>query len=251
MVSLNQIHQLGVDVGDQKLDSSDELNSKVESETVLRFEGLKFQYQTSKHENALSFGPLDLSVKKNTINMIIGGNGSGKTTFTKILTGLYQPTEGSIFYHDQLVTEANLVDYRNRFSSFFADSHVFEYLTHIDQDFLKKHADEYIALLEMHNKVSVEDQSFSTTRLSYGQRSRLGLIANMLDDKEIYVFDEWAANQDPYFKGIFYHKILPFLKEKGKTIIVVSHDEKYFDVADEVIELQEGMTLSVSNLLEA
>ena len=79
-------------------------------------------------------------------------------------------------------------------------------------------------------------------QLSYGQRSRLALIANMLDDKDIYLFDEWAANQDPYFKSVFYHKILPFLKEKGKTVIVISHDEKYFDVADNIVELKEGMT---------
>ena len=130
-------------------------------------------------------------------------------------------------------------------------SHVFEYLSHIKEEFLRDKADEFIALLEMETKVEVKDQKFSTTRLSYGQRSRLGLIANMLDDKEIYVFDEWAANQDPYFKGIFYHHILPFLKEKGKTVIVVSHDEKYFDVADEVVELQEGMTLSTLTMVEA
>ena len=242
MVSLGQIHQLGVDVGKQKLNSNQALLSSGDlGHTILRFENLKFQYQTSKHENPMAFGPLNVSFKTNNITFIIGGNGSGKTTFVKLLTGLYIPTGGSVFYRDQQVAETNLIDYRNKFSSFFTDSHVFEYLSHLDQNFLHNHGDQFISMLEMDSKVGIEEGQFSTTKLSYGQRSRLGLIANMLDDKEIYVFDEWAANQDPYFKGVFYHKILPFLKAQGKTVIVISHDEKYFDVADEIIELQEGM----------
>lgn len=245
MVSLNQIHQLGVEVSNQKLDSSQKLIlPETSEEPILRFENLEFQYQTSKHENPITFGPLNISFKKNNITFIIGGNGSGKTTFTKILTGLYLPTKGKVYYHDQVIEESNLISYRDLFSSYFTDSHVFEYLSHIEQDFLHEHATNYIAMLQMEHKVSVKENQFSTTKLSYGQRSRLGLIANMLDNKEIYVFDEWAANQDPYFKGIFYHKILPFLKEQGKTVIVISHDEKYFNVADEVIELQEGMTIA-------
>ncbi|MEO9870115.1 cyclic peptide export ABC transporter [Ekhidna sp.] len=245
IVSLNQIHQLGIDVGNQKLDSSKELTTPhVATEDILRFENLKFQYRTSKHENPITFGPLNVSFKKNNITFIIGGNGSGKTTFTKILTGLYIPTEGKIHYYDQQIEESNLISYRDLFSSYFTDSHVFEYLSHIEQGFLNDNAEDYIAMLQMEHKVSLEKNKFSTTKLSYGQKSRLGLIANMLDNKDIYVFDEWAANQDPYFKGIFYHEILPFLKKQGKTVIVISHDEKYFGIADEIIELQEGMTIA-------
>ena len=242
MVSLNQIHQLGVDVGNKEIASYAELKrDEALDETILNFENIKFQYQTSKHENPITFGPLNIAFQRNQITFIIGGNGSGKTTFTKILAGLYLPTAGKMYYSGQEVNESNLIDYRNLFSCYFADSHVFEYLSHIEPDFLQERADQFIAMLEMDHKVSVEDSQFSTTKLSYGQRSRLGLIANMLDDKEIYVFDEWAANQDPYFKGIFYKKILPYLKEQGKTVIAISHDEKYFDVADEIIELEEGM----------
>ncbi|MCV9386829.1 cyclic peptide export ABC transporter [Reichenbachiella ulvae] len=242
MVSLEQIHKLGLDVDKRKIESSEQLKPNHESNVpILKFSKIKFQYQTQQHENPITFGPLDIAFKKNNITFIIGGNGSGKTTFSKILTGLYIPISGSIQYYDEEVKMENLISYRNLFSAYYADSHVFEHLSHIEASYLEEKADNFINMLEMESKVEIEGDTFSTISLSYGQRSRLALIANMLDNKDIYVFDEWAANQDPYFKGIFYHKILPYLKEIGKTIIVISHDEKYFEVADEIIELQEGM----------
>ena len=242
MVSLEQIHQLGIEVDKQKIDSTSQLSTQLnESLPILQFENIKFQYRTSQHENPLVFGPLNISFQKSHVTFIIGGNGSGKTTFSKILTGLYLPISGEVSYFDQKITHDNLISYRNLFSAYYADSHVFEHLSHISEDFLGENSEEFIAMLEMESKVEIKDKEFSSTKLSYGQRSRLALIANMLDNKDIYVFDEWAANQDPYFKGIFYRKILPYLKQKGKTVIVISHDEKYFDAADTIIELKEGM----------
>lgn len=243
VVALEQIHRLGIDIEEQKIHSTREL-TKVESNghDILRYEDIKFQYKTSKHEHPMIFGPLNVNIKRNSITFIIGGNGSGKTTFSKILTGLYLPISGKISYENENVTEDNLISFRNLFSAYYADSHVFEHLSHIESAYLEENADKLISLLEMEQKVSVTDQKrFNSTKLSYGQKSRLALIANMLDNKDIYVFDEWAANQDPYFKGIFYKKILPKLKALGKTVIVISHDEKYFGVADSIIELQEGM----------
>ncbi|MGL1887007.1 MAG: cyclic peptide export ABC transporter [Reichenbachiella sp.] len=243
MVSLEQINKLGIDIDKRKIESSKSLSVNHNSESpILKFQNIKFAYQNQQHENPITFGPLNISFKKNNITFIIGGNGSGKTTFSKILTGLYLPVDGAINYFDEQINETNLISYRDLFSAYYADSHVFEHLSHIEPQYLEDKADNFIAMLEMDNKVGIESNAFNTTKLSYGQRSRLALIANMLDNKEIYIFDEWAANQDPYFKGIFYHKILPYLKEIGKTIIVISHDEKYFDVADEIIELKEGMT---------
>ncbi len=242
LVSLEQIHQLGIDVDKQKIESSKPiLGDSVSSLPVLSFDNIEFQYKTQQHENPLTFGPLNISFEKNKITFIIGGNGSGKTTFSKILTGLYLPKNGSIKYLGEEVKEENLISFRDLFSAYYADSHVFEHLSHISPEFLDEKGQEFISMLEMDEKVGIEDKQFSSTKLSYGQRSRLALIANMLDNKDIYVFDEWAANQDPYFKGIFYRKILPYLKQQGKTIIVISHDEKYFEVADEIIELKEGM----------
>jgi putative ATP-binding cassette transporter len=88
--------------------------------------------------------------------------------------------------------------------------------------------------------VQVQDGNLSTTSLSQGQRKRLALLTAYLEDRPIYIFDEWAADQDPVFKEVFYHRLLPELRAKGKTVIVISHDDRYYHVADRIIKLDYG-----------
>lgn len=243
--AMGEIESLNLSIAEKRIDSHDpipELNPK--NDIFVKFENVQYEYVNSMHERKLVFGPLNLEIKKNQITFLIGGNGSGKTTFAKLLTGLYLPISGQIKLEGETqVSQNNLLAYRESFSAYFADSFTFPYLYHLDDDWIDQNADDLIHLLEMEDKVTVENKVFTTTNLSYGQRSRLALIANILDDKDFYLFDEWAANQDPYFKSIFYNKLLPKLKAMNKTILVISHDEKYFHIADEIIELKEGMTL--------
>lgn len=242
-VSLSQIQLLGVNISKKKIDSREEIkNLETNESEIVAFENITYSYSNEQHDRKLVFGPLNLKIERGNITFIIGGNGSGKTTFAKLLTGLYIPTGGNIkFQKDTTINKKNLLSYRQLFSAYFADSYTFKHLYHIDESFLSEKGGEFLQLLEMENKVSIQNKEFSTTQLSYGQRSRLALVSNMLDDKKIYLFDEWAANQDPYFKAIFYKEILPYLKKIGKTVIVISHDEKYFEHADTIIELKEGM----------
>jgi len=243
--AMGEIESLNVSIAERRIDSQDHLPTlNPKNPVFVRFDQVKYEYINSMHEHKLVFGPLNLEIRKNQITFIIGGNGSGKTTFAKLLTGLYKPVDGQIMFEGQTsVTQEKLLSYRELFAAYFADSFTFPYLYHLDDEWIDQNADELIRLLEMEDKVTIKEKAFSTTNLSFGQRSRLALIANILDDKDFYLFDEWAANQDPYFKSIFYHKLLPLLKARGKTILVISHDEKYFDVADEIIELKEGMTI--------
>ncbi|MCB1035646.1 MAG: cyclic peptide export ABC transporter, partial [Acidobacteria bacterium] len=76
------------------------------------------------------------------------------------------------------------------------------------------------------------------------QRKRLALVTALLEDRPVYLFDEWAADQDPEFKEVFYHQLLPELKARGKTAIVISHDDRYYDVADRVVKLDTGRVVS-------
>ena len=61
-----------------------------------------------------------------------------------------------------------------------------------------------------------------------------------LEDRAIYVFDEWAADQDPHHREIFYKRLLPELKANGKTVFVISHDDRYYHLGDRVVKLEYG-----------
>ncbi|WP_035057023.1 cyclic peptide export ABC transporter [Andreprevotia chitinilytica] len=197
-------------------------------------------YPGPVEERQFMLGPIDLSIGEGEIVFIIGGNGSGKTTLAMLLLGLYAPEAGEIHLNGTLVTPENITQYRQHFSAVFADFHLFEQLLDADEDGVRERAMHYVEKLGMAHKVSVVDGKFSTINLSTGQRKRLALVSAYLEDRPIYLFDEWAADQDPVFKRVFYTELLPDLKRRGKTVLVITHDDAYFTCADRVIKLEEG-----------
>jgi len=215
-------------------------------EWQLKLHGVCHQFVNAADDSKFVLGPLDLSVNQGEILYIVGGNGSGKTTLAMLLLGLYIPEEGTISLNGVQINAENLSEYRKHFSAVFSDFHLFEQILGINQDELGKRATHYINLLGLHHKVKVKDGRFSTLELSTGQRKRLALVSAYLEDRQVYVFDEWAADQDPKFKRIFYTELLPDLKARGKTVIVITHDDSYFDCADRVIKLDEGKLSSIS-----
>jgi putative ATP-binding cassette transporter len=174
------------------------------------------------------------------MTFIVGGNGSGKTTLAKIITGLYSPEQGSITLAGDRITEESSEYYRQHFSAVFSDFFLFDSLLGLESVELDAHARSYLSKLRLDQKVSVKEGVLSTIDLSRGQRKRLALLTAYLEDRPFYVFDEWASDQDPVFKETFYLELLPELKSRGKTLIVITHDEKYFSLADRVVQLDYG-----------
>ena len=180
----------------------------VTKNVVLDLQGLTYTYDNTdgdtdanrNDERRFHIGPLDCRLQAGEIVFITGGNGSGKTTFLKLLVGLYRPAD----------------DQRDQ------------------------RAQGWLQRLHLAHKVQVVDGKFSTLDLSFGQRKRLALLTAYLEDRPVYLFDEWAAGQDPEFRTIFYRTLLPELKAQGKLLIVISHDDHYFDAADRIIKLDAG-----------
>ncbi len=141
-------------------------------------------------------------------------------------------------FNHQPVTDRNREWYRQQFSVIFYDFYLFDRLVGIDTN--QQQIQNYLALLEIDHKVKIKDGVLSTTNLSQGQRKRLALLTAYLEDRPIYIFDEWASDQDPVFKQVFYQKLLPELKSRGKTVIAVSHDDRYFSSGDRLIKLDYG-----------
>lgn len=186
-----------------------------------------------------TLGPVSLTIERGETLFIVGENGCGKTTLIKLLLGLYQPDSGQLLLNGEPVLDAQLDDYRQLFSAVFSDYYLFDTLIP-GNDTLTAEAQKYLERLEIAHKVSIRNGAFTTTDLSTGQRKRLALVHAYLERRPVIVLDEWAADQDPTFRRIFYTDILPDLKRQGKTLIVISHDDRYFGAADRYIRLEEG-----------
>ena len=196
-------------------------------------------YRGESAEHSFTLGPIDLTFRPGELVFIVGGNGSGKSTLIKLITGLYTPETGQIQVDNQFITEQNREWYRQQFSVVFADFYLFEQLLGIDKSYFQQ-VQNYLNLLQLERKVKISNGKISTTALSQGQRKRLALLTAYLEDRPIYIFDEWASDQDPVFKEIFYTQLLGQLRNRGKTVLVISHDDRYFHLGDRIIKLDYG-----------
>lgn len=208
--------------------------------------GVTHSYYREQDDDVFTLGPIDLSFRPGEVVFLVGGNGCGKTTLAKLLLGLYIPDQGEIRADGLVVTPSSRDDYRQLFSAIFPDFHLFDSLLGVTTAELDAEANAWIDKLHLQHKVQVRDGAFSTRDLSQGQRKRLALVAACLEDRPFLVFDEWAADQDPAFKEVFYREILPFLRARNKTVLVISHDDRYFDAGDRIIRMEEGRVVADS-----
>jgi len=200
---------------------------------------IQYDYPLSANNPVFDIGPISYRFESGKTYFIRGQNGSGKTTFIRVLLGLYQPSKGYITVDDQLVEQPTNGAYRDLFSVVFSDFYLFKKLYGISKERLED-SQALIDIFQLEGKLSILDDQFGTINLSTGQRKRLGLIEALLEDKQFVVLDEWAADQDPEFRKYFYQVLIPYIKGLGKTLIAISHDDKYFDVADEIITINQG-----------
>lgn len=206
--------------------------------------GLSFSYPDTpgNGHDAFQIQPFDFRVNAGEIVFIVGGNGSGKSTFLKLLTTLYEPASGTILWNGRPVTADRLASYRNLFTPIFTDFHIFKRILGVP-NLDENKARELIARMDLVGKTDVKEKRLTHTDLSTGQKKRLALILAKLDDRPIYIFDEWAADQDPTFRRFFYTQLLPEIKAQGHTVIAVTHDDSYFDQADRVLKMEYGRFL--------
>lgn len=208
----------------------------------IKLEKVFFQYPKKEDSESFSIGPINMTIASGDLTFIVGGNGSGKSTFMKILTGLYPPHKGTIYLDGKRVRSKSRIEYRENFSVLFTDFHLFDRLYGLgDDDIDEKEMGQWLKKMQLEEKTHFLDGRFSNLDLSTGQRKRLALIVCMFDDKPIYVFDEVAADQDPSFRRYFYEQFLVELREEGKTVIAVTHDDKYFKHADHLYKLDYGV----------
>ncbi len=239
-VALAKIESLGLSLASAGPEKEGPCGAPVAGWTSLELRGVTHAYRREQQDECFVLGPIDLRLHPGELVFLIGGNGSGKTTLAKLLTGLYLPEQGEILLDGKPVPPGPRDGYRRLFSAVFSDFHLFDRMLGLEGEPLDARACEHLKRLHLDRLVRVQDGRLSTTELSHGQRKRLALLTAYLEDRPVYVFDEWAADQDPAFKKVFYVEILPELKARGKAVVVISHDDHYFGVADRILKLVEG-----------
>ena len=202
----------------------------------IRIDQVGFSYPVSDNGQGFSITIDDLTINAGKILFVVGGNGSGKSTFMNLLTGLYSPDYGIIEIDGQPISTG---EYRDMFSTVFNDFHLFDKFYGIEK-VDEQRVQELLQLTGLAGKTQYKSEKFTTQDLSTGQRKRLALVIAMIEDRPIFIFDEWAADQDPHFRRFFYEDILPSLAAQGKTIIAVTHDDRYFHLADKVVRMEYG-----------
>jgi putative ATP-binding cassette transporter len=212
----------------------------------LRLREVTHRYQRDNQDGVFTVGPIDLELRAGELVFLAGGNGSGKTTLAKLLVGLYQPDAGEVLLNGVAVTDATREAYRQHFSAVFSDFFLFDRLLGVSgslgggRDEIDERARVLLRELGLEHKLTISAGELSTIELSQGQRKRLALLVAYLEERPVYLFDEWAADQDPTYKDVFYRKLLPELKARGKAVLVISHDDRYFHLADRLLKLDSG-----------
>jgi len=243
-IAFRRVESLGIRLNtdqEERSASSDDSHSW----KSIRLQRVLMSYGASGDNREFELGPIDLEIRPKELLFITGGNGSGKTTLAKILTGLYQPDEGVLLWDGHPVTRDNRDSYRQLYSAVFSDFYLFERLLGLDAFDLDARAEAVLKELKLERSVAIREGVLTTIELSQGQKKRLALLTAILEDRPIYLFDEWAADQDPAFKLAFYNRLVPELIDRGKTVIVITHDDRFFHLADRRLALDEGRIVSL------
>ncbi len=241
-IALRKVEELGLALtrhpGDHR--NSGAPSAPAPSFTSLELVGIQHHYHREREDDHFMLGPIDLEFRPGELVFLVGGNGSGKSTLAKVITGLYPPGAGEIRLNGRVIDDHNRDDYRQTFSTVFADYYLFDRIVGASGMAMDERARTYLKRLHLDHKVNITAGAFSTTQLSSGQRKRLALLCAYLEDRPFYLFDEWASDQDPLFKDVFYRELLPELRAEGKAVLVITHDDKYFPLADRLVKLDYG-----------
>ncbi len=216
---------------DSKIDSVDFEN--------LSLQNIVFEYKNKDNLPIYSINIPEFQLNKEEIVFLCGGNGAGKTTFMRVLSGLYLPSSGKLSLNNKDISDYGIDAWRNLFSLVPSNFHLFNHALGLKAS--AERIQKTLKMLQLEHKVSIDEAgNFSTRDLSAGQRKRLALASAILEDRQIFLLDEVSADFDPEFRKYFYEELLQELRSQKKTIFAISHDDRYFKCADRVIFMEDG-----------
>ncbi len=239
-ISLNKIDSMKLPSYREAFSESESTANRCIVNPILQLNNVHYEYKNEDNDYTFHLGPVNFVLENGEIVFIIGGNGSGKSTLAKVISGLYQAHGGSISLSGQEINSNNLDWYRSHFSTVFSSFYLFKRLVGPEGKLDSVLAEEFLKILKMDKKITLDEEKISNTQLSQGQRKRLALLLARVEERPIWLLDEWAADQDPEFRSYFYLELLPVVKSKGISVIAISHDDQYFHMADKIYKCDTG-----------
>ncbi|AOH55630.1 amino acid ABC transporter ATP-binding protein [Peribacillus muralis] len=199
---------------------------------------------------------ISTEIAQGEVLAIIGPSGSGKSTFLRCINMLETPTDGQIWFKDQVITDkkTNIMKVRENVGMVFQHFHLFphktvlENLTYAPMKVKKLSKAEAVRQArELLTKVGLADKESSyPNRLSGGQKQRVAIARALAMNPEVMLFDEPTSALDPEMvKEVL--EVMKSLAHTGMTMLIVTHEMGFAkEVADRVLFLDEGLLVEES-----
>jgi len=213
---------------------------------MLQVNSISFAYLKEQTITNLSF-----SLEKGANLAVIGESGCGKSTLLKLIYGLYDLDEGQIFWKDieVLGPKFNLIpgmDFMKYLAQDFdlmpfitVAENVGKYLSNIDSEKKWQRVSDLLEIVEMNEFAHVKAKN-----LSGGQMQRVAIARVLALEPEVLLLDEPFSHIDNFRKNSLRRRLFAYLKEKGITCIVATHDSTdVLSFADEVLVMQQGVIM--------
>lgn len=215
--------------------------------TILETKKLTKTFNPKTHTAVAAVQEVDFQLKKGEIVMIMGPSGSGKTTFLTMIGGLLRPSSGQIIFNNQAIQSLpnhQLTKIRREKIGFiFQSFNLLDNLCAWENVYItvfnsKDRKDKAIRLLE---RLGLKNRLHAKPRdLSGGERQRVAIARALINDPLLILADEPTANLDKHIGHEVMQIFCSISCQEGKSIVIVSHDERIKDVAHRVIYIEDG-----------
>jgi ABC-2 type transport system ATP-binding protein len=204
---------------------------------MIQLEGVSKRYLTKK-----ALDDVSLQIEPGHIIGLIGSNGSGKSTTLKLISGLLQPTKGTVLIDGEIAgrricRKVAYLSELDAYYSFFTVKQTVDFYAQTFSDFNREKAEEMLKFMKL-------DQSQKVKHLSKGNRGRLKIVVTLAREVPFILMDEPLSGLDPMVRGSIIKGLISFIDLEKQTVIITTHELQEIEpLLDTVILIKNGVIL--------